>query len=95
MVRQWRSSGRSVREFCTEHEISEPNFYAWRRTIARRDAQTRFVPVQVVPAEKPTADASDHGLELLLDRGRVLRIGAGFDEPTLRRLLALLEEGQP
>ena len=48
LVRQWCSSGLSIREFCTQHDISEPNFYAWRRTIGQRDAEmTRFVPVQV------------------------------------------------
>jgi transposase-like protein len=93
MVRQWRSSGLSVREFCREHDISEPNFYAWRRTIAQRDAQApRFVPVQVVSEEKPVGNASGQALELLLGSGRVLRVGPDFDEPTLRRLLALLEE---
>ena len=38
MVRQWRGSGLSVRAFCEEHGLSEPSFYAWRRTLAARDA---------------------------------------------------------
>ena len=100
MVRQWRSSGLSIRDFCAERQISEGNFYAWRRTIAERDAQAaRFVPVHVVPDPKPAGDGSgngsDNGLELLLGAGRVLRIGQNFDTATLRRLLALLEEGRP
>ena len=99
MMRQWRSSGLSVRDFCAEGQIAEANFYAWRRTIARRDAQVaRFVPVHVMPDEKAASNASNdsgHGLELLLAAGRVLRIGPGFDGPTLQRLLALLEEGRP
>jgi len=87
MLRQWRSSRLSVRAFCAHRQISEPNFYAWRRAIAQRDGQAaRFVPA---------GEASSTALELLLDAGRVLRIGRGFDGPTLRRLLALLEEGQP
>jgi hypothetical protein len=119
MVRQWRRSGLSIRCFCAERQLSEPSFYAWRRTIAERDAEgrrsvchrddeavrsiangdaeaTRFVPVQVVSDENLAAtDASGRGLELLLGSGRVLRIGPGFDGPTLQRLLALLEEGRP
>jgi len=95
MVRQWRSSGLSIRDFCAERQMAEANFYAWRRTIARRDAQAaRFVPVHIVPDEKPARNDSGDGLELLLAAGRVLRIGPGFDEPTLRRLLVLLEEGR-
>jgi len=96
MVRQWGSSGLSVREFCTDHDISEQSFYAWRRTIAQADAQSaRFVPVQVVPDEEAAGNAPGQGLELLLGGSRVLRVGPGFDEATLRRLLALLEEGRP
>ncbi len=96
LVRQWRSSGLSIRAFCAQQHLSEPSFYAWRRTITQRDAEaTRFVPVQVVPDDKPltTPDGFPSGLELVLGAGRVLRIGPGFDGPTLRRLLVLLEEG--
>jgi hypothetical protein len=98
MVRRWRSSGLSVRDFCAERELAEPSFYAWRRTIAERDAQeVRFVPVRVVPEEQPIAidNSGSIGLELVLPAGRLLRIGPGFDAATLQRLLAVLEEGQP
>jgi transposase len=98
MVRQWRSSGLSVRAFCAEHGLAEPSFYAWRRTLSERDAGTvHFAPVQVVadPQPRPAADECTASLELVLGGGRRLRIGAGFDGPTLQRLLALLEEGRP
>ena len=94
MLQQWRRSGLSVRVFCAQQQVSEANFYAWRRTLAHRDAQAvAFVPVEVVPEPSP-APQPDHrtapGLELLLPEGRRLRIGPGFDAPTLRRLLAVL-----
>lgn len=98
MVRQWRSSGLSVRAFCAEQGLSEPSFYAWRRTLAERDAATvRFVPLTVTPAPRSVSadDGSAGALELVLEAGRRLRIGPGFDGPTLARLLALLEEGRP
>ena len=97
-VRQWRSSGLSVRAFCAAQGFSEPSFYAWRRTLAQRDAAAvPFVPVTVKPEPKPATadDPSVAALELVLDAGRRLRIGPGFDGPTLARLLALLEEGRP
>jgi transposase len=94
IVRQWRRSGLSVRDFCQEHGVAEPSFYAWRRTLAERDASAiAFVPVKVVP-ERASAQASV-GLELVLGGGRVLRIGPGFDAATLQRVLPLLEEGRP
>lgn len=62
-----------------------------------RDAEAaRFVPVHVIPDdEATTAAGSGSGLELVCGRGRLLRIGPGFDAATLRRLLPLLEEGRP
>lgn len=97
MVRQCRGSGLSVRAFCEERGLSEPSFYAWRRILKERDAAaTHFVPVQVMPAPtSTTADVSAGALELVLGAGRRLRVGPGFDGPTLQRLLALLEEGRP
>ncbi|MBV9383095.1 MAG: hypothetical protein JO242_20810 [Streptosporangiaceae bacterium] len=95
ILRQWQSSGLSVRAFCAVHGLGEANFYAWRRTIAQRDGQTAaFVPVRVVPdpPAEPAADEAGRALELVVGRRRV-RIGPGFDAPTLQRLLALLEEG--
>jgi transposase len=97
-VRRWRSSGLSVRAFCEEHGLAEPTFYAWRRILAERDAAAvRFVPVQVASEPSPQLTAADSAasLELVLGAGRLLRVGPGFDESTLRRLLALLEEGRP
>ena len=98
MLRLWRRSGLPVRAFCQQHELSEPNFYAWRRTLADRDAESvTFVPVEVLPEPTPlpALGVTAPGLELLLPGGRLLRIGPAFDGPTLRRLLALLEEGRP
>jgi hypothetical protein len=96
VLRQWRRSGLSVRAYCHEHGLSEPSFYAWRRTLASCESQAvSFVPVRVAePGPSPATDGSAGALELVLDAGRRLRVGPGFDAPTLRRLLALLEEGQ-
>jgi hypothetical protein len=37
LLRMWRRSGLTGRDFCAEHKLSEPSFYAWKREIARRD----------------------------------------------------------
>jgi transposase-like protein len=98
MVRLWQQSGLSVRAFCDDHGLSQASFYAWRRTLQQRDQQApAFLPVRVLPDETPPTPAPSRvcGLELVLAHGRVLRIGPAFDDSTLQRLLALLEEGQP
>lgn len=99
MVQQCQGSGVSVRAYCEEHGLSEPSFYAWRRILKERDAAAvRFVPVEVTPEPAATTtmtNLSEGALELVLGTGRRLRVGPGFDGPTLQRLLAFLEEGRP
>jgi hypothetical protein len=49
----------------------------------------RFVPVRVIDAAAAAA------FEVVLPRGRVVRVQRGFDAATLRQLLAILEEDRP
>src|ERR1700722_2656145 len=39
MLLRFGRSSLTARDFCFEHELSEANFYAWRREIARRDRE--------------------------------------------------------
>ena len=103
LLRQWRGSGLTIRAFCAEHEVSEPSFFAWRRTIAQRDQRTRrrarpgqdqgadghpvFVPLRVLPAP-----AGATTFEVVLRHGRVVRVPASFDPAALRQLFVILEE---
>jgi len=110
MQRQWQRSGLSVRAFCAEHGLVESLFYAWRRILAQRDRESArvsaarcrtssdevvandipvFVPLRVIDASAQTA------VEVVLERGRVVRVLRGFDAATLRQLLAILEEERP
>ena len=89
-LRQWRASGLTVRAFCEERGLSQPSFYAWRRVLVERDAESAvFVPVQVVSGEPRAAESA---IELVLGERGVVRVHPGFDAATLRQLLAVLEE---
>ncbi len=80
-----------MRAFCAQHGLASASFYRWRHVLQRRATeQPAFVPVQVV-ADTPPPQAS--ALELVLADGRAVRVAPGFDEATLRRLLAVLQEG--
>jgi transposase-like protein len=97
-VRQWRKSGLSIRDFCRQEGLPEGNFYAWRRTIAQRDAEkVAFVPVQVIagPTIPTRTEDAVAALELILPGGRRLCIAPGFDAATLQRLLPLVEDSRP
>ena len=49
VLRQWRRSGLTGRDFCAQQGLGEPSFYAWRREIARRNQEqvraTRKTPL--------------------------------------------------
>jgi transposase-like protein len=95
MVRQWRDSGLSIAEFCRRQGLSAASFHAWRRIVAQRDLEAAsFVPVRVrAETGAGATDRAASGLELVLQGDRRLQIGPAFDDATLRRLLAVLEEG--
>jgi transposase-like protein len=99
LIRLWQQSNLSVRAFCRRHRLSEPSFYCWRRTLRQRgliereatnDAAKRETPafVQVTVA----AGAASKSIEVVLAKGRRLRVRPGFDVNTLRQLLRVLEE---
>ena len=92
-IARWQHSRSSVAAFCARHGLSPARFYAWRRTLQRRDAQPApFVPVPVVP-DRASTPASP--LEVVLTDGRLVRVSPGFDATTLRQVLAVLREGPP
>lgn len=102
--RQWRQiigeaarSGVSIREFCRQRHLKEPQFYWWQRRLRegapRRMSGRRgekvgsasFALVSDTPGEMLA------GIELVLANGRRLRISRGVDEASLRTVLAALE----
>ena len=99
-VAEQQESGLRVRQFCRRKKIAEASFYGWKRELALRDREGKgpgqagsaagpeeaFVPLRVTPAPLLVA-----GLELLHPSGHVIRIPAGFDDETLRRVLSILE----
>lgn len=104
-VQEQRASGLSVRAFCAREGLTESNFYAWRRQLARRDAEAsrieespKFVEVKAPPppAVSPethslvTGDDAALALELVLPRGVVLRVPDRFDAKALRRVVEAL-----
>jgi len=103
LLRLWRQSGLSGRQFCAQQGVSEASFYAWRRVIARRDRQQasarKWAAVDrptsgpaFVPLALPSSTETAPAIEVVVRRQRVVRVAPGFDAETLRQLLRLLEE---
>ncbi len=100
-VQRQATSGLTVRAFCRREDLAESNFYAWRRTIARRDQEAKaqrggkakrpkpmptFVPVAV-------NDRSEHeaGVVLELGGGRRLQFSDSIEPNRLAAIVHALE----
>jgi transposase-like protein len=95
LIQLWKNSGLTVRAFCERHHITQPSFYAWRRELQQRDADTAFVPVQIETNDQLATVTSIPTIEVVLASGQCVRVTPGFDSATLRQLLAVLQEGGP
>ena len=94
-------SGQSIREFCRRRHLKENQFYWWQRNLKERRPERRLSRTSrgkgTSEAEATFALVSDEsgpldaGIELVLSKGRRLRIGKGVDEATLRTVLAAVE----
>jgi len=101
LVSEQVRSGQSVAAFCAERRLCAPHFFAWKKRL-RQAATSRqpqggqaaqFVEVKLVAAAPAASLASDSRVEVRLQNGRSLLVGAGFDAQHLRALLAVVESG--
>ena len=83
------SSDLSLAAFARQNGVAPHRLYHARRASRKREvlkASGGFAEVRVVEPGEPSPSA----VELLLTSGLVIRVGRGFDEVVLRRLLGLL-----
>jgi len=97
MVREATRSKLSIREFCRRNRLKESQYYWWQHKLngnrspkglqkaGNRSHSASFALVSNEP------EATDAGIELILQDGRRLRIRRGVDEQTLRSVLAAVE----
>jgi transposase-like protein len=91
-VEAWRQSGLSVDRFSRERGIKGNRLHYWRQKLARgedRGAKTStalvLLPVSV------RRDIEGEPVTVLLRSGQGIKVGRGFDEETLARVVAVLE----
>lgn len=92
-VERYLRGGLSRREYCQRHQLALSTFDYWRRRLRKEEApapSSRAVEVLRVDLEVASAMGSA-ALEVVVGKGRVIRVPAGFDAQTLERLLAVLE----
>ena len=104
VIEGWRGSGGSVRKWCTQRQISEPSFYSWRMTLAKRDAgaapippvrervRRKRAPAGMIPVEivSPSNQPQSAPLEIILGGGVQVLVRAHCQPALLREALAAL-----
>ena len=89
---EWQASGLSAKEFAPRAGVTPHTLYAWRRrarTTTNQAEPPRFAEVVVRSSPAPAIDRSVSGLEIAIGEA-VVRVGAGFDDAVLRRVLDVL-----
>ena len=101
LAKSYRASGLSRSEFCRQYGLALSTLGRHLRKQlaeeARRNSEmvgrTSLVEVKLTQVVDPVCDLDRvASLKVLFSNGRRVEIGDGFDEQTLRRLVAVLEK---
>ncbi|MHC4680423.1 MAG: IS66 family insertion sequence element accessory protein TnpA [Planctomycetota bacterium] len=94
-ISQWSESSLTQAEYCRRNSLSAAAFHWWkgqlrRKSKARKKPSTlmQFVEVHGV---HPASVRSGEAYEVVLPRGRAIRVGRDFDSDVLKRLIAAVE----
>jgi transposase-like protein len=103
LVEGWPRSGLTQAQYCAHHGISVTSFHRWREVLRHGPSagiptsgpeageRVRLLPVELL--SEPIVRAAEAALTLVLDERLCLQIGPDFDGETLKRVVALLQEG--
>jgi len=105
-LRAWAQSGLTQADYCRQHQLSAPAFGWWKRQLqgkprsrkrppaAKQSEPRDKTPVRFVEVQRRSdVDAADSPVvyDVLLCRGRAIRVGHEFDPEVLKRLIATVE----
>jgi transposase len=90
VLKRFAASGLSVREFCKREQLTESQFYAWRRTIGERDDARTSGPA-FVPAAVTKEAAHGSSIAIELSSGCVLRFSGAHGIEQLADLVIALQ----
>ena len=92
VVKRQAASGVSVREFCRREQLAETSFFAWRRTIRKRDGEVKSNDGPAfVPAVVTSTSPSDTSIILELTSGTALKLPESISATRLAELVHALE----
>lgn len=96
VLETFKSSGLSVRQFCSQEGLSEPSFYSWRKRLANiRKPDVNKEPPQPEPFIQVSMPKAESGyLELILASGHTLRIHPDVDSEFLTCVLSAVKQAK-
>jgi hypothetical protein len=92
---KWSESGLTQAEYCRRNKLSAAAFHWWKGQLRRKSktqkapsTSMQFVEVHGVP---PARVRSGETYEVVLSRGRAIRVDRDFDSDVLKRLIIAVE----
>jgi hypothetical protein len=96
IVAEFAGSGLDRSEFCRRRGIGRGSLNRYLTRVSKPaencTGNGELVPVELVGAQSVTDGDAGCGLAVVLSHGRRIEVEAGFDAPTLERLVILLEK---
>lgn len=87
-VESWRTSGKSVAEWCREHEVVYHKFLYWKdRFSQKKEKRSNSITTAFVEIPEDKTDRAGISLEY---QGLRIRLSKRFDHSTLQSLIILL-----
>lgn len=86
LIKQWRNSGRTMRTWCSEREVSYTQLCRWRR---RLEAERVAAPLTLIPV---VSTATRNALVVRLPGGVGIEVEGGFDPALLAAVVRVLAE---
>jgi hypothetical protein len=103
-ISQWSNSGLTQAEYCRRNGLSAAAFHWWKGELRRKSNAQKTIPPrpqQRVGSSKAVQFVEVHGVppasghsetyEIVLSRGRAIRVGRDFDSDVLKRLIVAVE----
>jgi transposase len=104
LVARWKRSGLSAREFGVKARVDYRSLHWWSWALGKREVQKNerttliedapaFLPVHIAQHDARSEQRSaglGEPIEIVVDGRLAVRVGPGFDEDTLMRVLDLL-----
>src|SRR4051794_38013180 len=91
----WRKSGQSIEKFAKERSLVSQRIRWWKKkledtstAVVKPEASLALLPVQVTHAKQ---QKRGEPIAIYLRSGHIVKVGRGFDEDALARIVVVLE----